>query len=150
MDGNPKKESLLMPETGGNTMLLSAASDKAVAGFRTYRLWPYGAESLTDDDVGYAISDEVMHLAVDRPISVNLVAGRHWITENVSADYWIITALSPVYGSRSSLNLAAGLSTTLPLIAGSTASLPPNVECHRQHCRQPPCHRHFRQPNDCP
>ena len=75
---------------------------------------------------------------------------RHWIIDNVSADYWIITALPPVYGSKSTLSLATGLPTTLPLIAGSTTGLPPNIECHRQHCRRPPCHRHFRQPNDCP
>ena len=45
--------------TGGNTKLLSAASDKAMPGLRTYGLWPYGTDSFTDDDVGYAISDEV-------------------------------------------------------------------------------------------
>ncbi|KAK2178220.1 hypothetical protein NP493_553g02031 [Ridgeia piscesae] len=36
-----------------------SASDKAMAGLRTYGIWPYGTDSFTHDDVGYAISDEV-------------------------------------------------------------------------------------------
>ena len=60
-DANPEKRTTAydMAVTDGNAMLLSAATDKAMAGLRTCGLWPYGTDSFTDDDVGYAISDEV-------------------------------------------------------------------------------------------
>ena len=62
MDGYQSRKRITaygMAVTGGNAMLLSAASDKAMAGLRTYGIWPYGTDSFTHDDVGYAISDEV-------------------------------------------------------------------------------------------
>ena len=57
MDGCQSRKRITaydMAVTGGNVMLLSAASDKAMAGLRTYGLWPYGTNTFNDDDVGYA------------------------------------------------------------------------------------------------